>query len=880
LNELAQNLAGFSKEDQRQLLNGLAMELRQQQDLHGAIRLWSRMAEQEPNNLELRLTLLNLAFQTANDAEIDKNIKQIGEIEGGAGLLGRFCQVRYLIWQAEQASRKDPQEALRLRTQVRVLLNELASRRPDWSVIPLALAQLEQQELNQSNLPDSEMQEKEESIIHYYRRAIDLGERSSAIVRETVKLLFKHKRGSEALDLLNSIPLQSQLAGDLGRQASRFAVDSRDFQRAEDIARKMVAANPGDFQERIWLVQILLNSGRQSDAETEIRQAVELSKTDPDRWITLVRFLVITKQLAKAQKVIKDAETVVPPDQVPLALAQCCEMMGRAYEQSGDEATKQWYARATEWFEKAKATHPDDFSIVRRLTGFYLQTQQIAKAEAELNAILKKDASASPQGAEQTAWARRTLALALALSTDRQRIGDALALLEKGGQAANAQATTAFEDPEDLRALARVLDAQKTVDGSKRAIEILESLIAKNLANGDDRFLLAHLYEISGDWPRARVTYRELNLRTKNSRDMEILNRRSVYLGQFVNSMLRNHKAKDDQDLVEAEDLVDELKQLQPNQLNTLLLEVEVAQARNQVDRAVELIQTSAARPGLAPLALKPLAELAERLGRVDIAEQLYRRYEALPNVRDGKIVRAKFLGRQGQIKEALDLCEPLWADPRDVEVAAAACISVVTSAKALSDPEQLERVTSRLKQAIKQRTDSTFLLVGLGNCLEQQKRYDEAKTIYQSVINRGNRDAGASPNTTRWLASSYNNLAWLLAIKDDQGKDALADVDNAIKLAGALPSYLDTRGVIYLSLKQTQDAIKDLRSAVDVDPSPAKLFHLAQAYLQANDKERAKYYWKDARAKRLDQLGFGPGGLHPLEQPAYQKVLSELGTP
>jgi cellulose synthase operon protein C len=869
LNELAQNLEGFSKDDRRLLLNGLATELRQQQDLQGAIRLWSRLAEQEPNNLELRLTLLNLAFQTANGDEIDKNIKQIGEIEGGAGLLGRFCQVRYLIWQAEQAARKDPQEALRRRTEARVLLNELASRRPDWSVIPLALAQLEQQELYQGNLSDSEMQAKEESIIHFYRRAIDLGERSSAVVREAVKLLFKHKRGSEALDLLNSIPLESQLAGDLGRQASRFAVDSRDFQRAEDIARKMVVANSGDFQERIWLVQILLSGGQQAEAETEIRQAVELSKTDPDRWITLVRFMVITKQFAKAQQAIKDAEAAVSPDQVALTLAQCCEMMGRACERSDDEATKQWYARATLWFEKAKTAHPDDFSIVRRLTGFYLQTKQITKAEAELNAILKKGPGAVPQGAEQVAWARRTLALAL--STDRQRIGDALALLEKGGQA---------EDSEDMRALARVLDAQKTVEGSKRAIEILESLIAKNLANADDRFLLAHLYETSGDWPKAQVAYRELNLRTKNSRDMEILNRRPVYLVQFVNSLLRNHKANDDRDLVEAEDLIDELKQLQPNQLNTLLLEVEVARARNQVDKAVDLIQTSAAQPGLVPLALKTLAELAEKLGRVDVAEQLYRRYEALPNVRDGKIVRAMFLCRLGQVKEALDICEPLWADPRNVEVAASACIAVIDSTKTLSDPQQLERVTSRLEQASKQKTDSTFLLVGLGHCLERQKRYDEAKTIYQNVIKQGSHNAVASANSTRLLATSYNNLAWLLAIKDDQGKVALADVDNAIKLAGALPNFLDTRGVIYLSLKQTRDAITDLQSAADADPSPAKSFHLAQAYLQANDKEKAKHYLKDARAKKLEQIGFGPGGLHPLEQPAYQKVLSELGSP
>ena len=102
--------------------------------------------------------------------------------------------------------------------------------------------------------------------------------------------------------------------------------------------------------------------------------------------------MVNTKQLAKAQKAIKDVEAFMPPDQVPLTLAQCSEMMGKAYEQSDTEAMKEWYARATEWFEKAKAAHPDDFSIVRRLTSFYLQTKQIAKAEVELNSILKESA--------------------------------------------------------------------------------------------------------------------------------------------------------------------------------------------------------------------------------------------------------------------------------------------------------------------------------------------------------------------------------------------------------------------------------------------------------------------------------------------------------
>ena len=77
--------------------------------------------------------------------------------------------------------------------------------------------------------------------------------------------------------------------------------------------------------------------------------------------------------------------------------------------------------------------------------------------------------------------------------------------------------------------------------------------------------MLARLQEVSGDWPKAREEYRELNMRTKNPRDLETLNRRPSYLAQFASSLLRNHKAGNEQDLTDAQDLVDELKQLQPD---------------------------------------------------------------------------------------------------------------------------------------------------------------------------------------------------------------------------------------------------------------------------------------------------------------------------
>ena len=69
------------------------------------------------------------------------------------------------------------------------------------------------------------------------------------------------------------------------------------------------------------------------------------------------------------------------------------------------------------------------------------------------------------------------------------------------------------------------------------------------------------------------------------------------------------------------------------------------------------------------------------------------------------------------------------------------------------------------------------------------------------------------------------------------------------------MPEYLDTRGVVYLGLRR-QDAIDDLEKAVAADPSPAKLFHLAQAYLGAKNKEKAKQNWKSIGQDRSEGAG------------------------
>ena len=101
-------------------------------------------------------------------------------------------------------------------------------------------------------------------------------------------------------------------------------------------------------------------------------------------------------------------------------MAKCCELMVRFYGAANEKATTTWIANARRWYQKAQAAHPNDISIARRITEFYLGAKLVAEAESQLDAILKRDAGANND--QIKAWARRTKALILASSTDPQRV--------------------------------------------------------------------------------------------------------------------------------------------------------------------------------------------------------------------------------------------------------------------------------------------------------------------------------------------------------------------------------------------------------------------------------------------------------------------------
>jgi predicted Zn-dependent protease len=877
--ELSEGSEHFSNDDRRRLLSVLAVHLEKEGDLDGAYRLCSQVAELDRNDMPMRRHLLDLASRLGKTEEIEQYIKQIKDLEGPDGLVGQLCTAQYLILQAGRGDDKNAQDALRRRA--RALLNVLGSRHRDSSDIPRALAWLEEQELTQhkDDLTPEEIRAREESIISSCLEAIKLGQRDETIVRRTMQLLFQHDRGREALELLN-IPLERQLAANLGQWVEADAVNQRDYARAEEIARKAIAAHPGDFQERLGLVRILLASGDVDGAETESRKAVDLVPSDPARWLSLVNVLVKSGRAEKAAKAVDDVEARLPqlPEaQKPLTLAQCCSMLGDAFAAGGNDAAKQkWYADAERWYEKALAEKPENLQILSGLAAFLINSDQLDKAESRLEAIRKQGDAV--KSANARALAKRLLAQLLAARSDPERLQEALSLFEPNNKLAPpGQEGKTLQDPEDLRTLSRVLAGDGTAPRRKRAIEILESLVNRNAAKADDRFRLARLYDASGNWPKARETYRELDLRTRNPRDLETLNLRPNFLDRFILSLLEHHRAGQEQDLTEAQKLVDELTQLRSDSLIPLFRQVEIYQAQNQLDKAAEVIGAKAKLPNLAPRARETLAQLAENLDRFELAEQLFRDNEKQLPPPEGTIHFALFLGRRNHVDKALDRCEPLWKDPNiNIETIARACVEVLLNGHKNPDPTQLKRVCDHLEHAqeahAKDPRAMIALLVALGSLREREPNYREAKRLYAEAIKQG---AGTSaPRTRTEVAMALNNLAWLTVLQ--QGKrnagDALKHLNEAIAISGPQSDLLDTRGMIYLIAGDNTRAVFDLQRAVATGPSPDKLFHLAQAYLKANNKAEAKKTLEAAKAKGLE-----PSVLHALEQESYQRVLKEL---
>jgi Tfp pilus assembly protein PilF len=656
----------------------------------------------------------------------------------------------------------------------------------------------------------AELNGNPEQAIKDLESALKSGENSPTIIRRLVMLLTRHGRDQEAQFHLAKLQQTVLYGTDMGRLAVTVAIRRGETDKALDMLRQAVREDTKDPQDLVWMARVFAAANQPDEAEKRLRQALTLAPTEGTAWQALVEFLMSQKRRDEARESLKQIKEKVSADSQALTLAVCHDLVGQPQD-------------ALRYYDQALQARRNDPATVRAVASAHLSRARGKQAEPLLRELI--GGSLTGTSPADRDWARRALAMVLASGTDYRRFTEALELvglkLDETGRL--LRDTTRNESTDDRRAKARVLASQNQGQFRKRAIEILEELASSRALTSDDAFVLAMLYEAEGQLRKSQDKLKAL---------VEPRTRTPRYLAQYA-AMLISQRPWPEA-LKEAEKVIGWLEEIErqlevgPNTFASVEMRARLLEARAEGDMAVSLLKKHIARKGARP---------------------------------EEVILVLDSLRRQKKYEDALTLCEETWkAGKCQPEVVGAVSVSILR----VMNPSdaQVAAVEGHLRAAIAKKPESTVMVLHLANLYDKRGQYDKAAESYREVLKR-------EPNNVVAL----NNLAWLLAHRSEEAREALEFIDRAVNGMGRRADLLDTRGLVHLALKDTKKAVADLKDATNEGATPARLFHLARAHHEERDPKRAREALRQAKDK-----GLQVAELHPVEQDMARRLLDEYG--
>jgi tetratricopeptide (TPR) repeat protein len=853
LNKLSANIEVFNIDDQRRLLWELSKILTWIGELKEAKKLLVRLDALQPNDLSIKMALFDLAIDLGEITNAEKLVAKIKDLERENGTRWRFAKASILIKKAKitidsiagsakGGDKRRQEEANKTLQEAEDLLTAVRNQRPNWHRIHSSLGQIE------------ELLGKQENAITVYDKAFSLGERNPSVVGRLLELTHGNERYRELRkSIFSNLPENYPLSDALWPMRVDDALRNGDFKNALELVEKAVTNNPNNFRHRILLAEVYLKLGgdeRIAQAEAILRKAAEMAGNEPETWLALVKYLVFREKREAAEIEIEKAKVSLPAAKTKFVVAKSFEMMGKLEE-------------AKSWYRAALLAQPEDldslqgaatvclqlaFPRVRSTEGARADAKQEAKAYLEeAKAYLGRIIALKRISSRDKEQARQLLGQIIRDDSDYQESRAAIAklgLLPSVDGSANAGKETIEEMSAKAAGLAML---QRRPDRLK-AIQILEDLKKRQQQHlsSNDQFLLGQLYASVGNW---RAGHSELMAVVRKEES------NLVYLTVAARQLLR-HDEVDDALWVFAK-----LKQYFPHAPATLEIEARALHAQGKGNAVAALLKQFAEKH---PDQAASVTVLLEELKQIGAAEELYRAALAKSASPENTSALALFLGRQGRIDDALDLCEQLYKTGR-VETAVGASLTVLFRAKPTRS--QCERVADWLSIAMKQENkqeNKAILFDYRGALYFLQEDYGGAKDAYRDALKHKANDLTA-----------LNNLAALLALQHTKLDEALELVQRAMAISGpGQPDLLDTRGLVYIAQGKGELAVKDLEAAVAEKSQAGQYFHLAQAYqLTKNGTSAARMAMADGK-----NVGLSLEGLHPLEREAYRQLCSQLG--
>jgi Tfp pilus assembly protein PilF len=642
-------------------------------------------------------------------------------------------------------------------------------------------------------------------------------------------------------------------------------------------------------------------------AEKLLKQAVSEAPQLPKAWIALVTYHVQLRNLELARETMAKAAVQLPESPAyvrPFTAAYCDEILLYSGLLTADDA-KKTRDHAEQQYNAALESDPSNPNLKYSVAAFEKKMGRPEKAASLLEDLLDPNVQISKASRAQATIAR---AASLAATGDRKQFEQAIDLLtpaevpEKGWQS------------RFLRAKANILGRGLTPNDRKRLIETLESLKSLEPLSAPEKAQLARAYTASSQWVKAEPLF--LSVLETTPSDAVVLadyceglirNQQLEKAGEqlkLLDSMMPGFigvvglKAK----LLHAQGQTDQAADLIVESfkaLNVTQSEASLSLLANQIkrDKAAEIINAyikdhegqidpttariagDAATAGNTEAAIQALGpsftreamngavydigyrlslRLLEEFARPAAAEAVCRQYLKVTDKLQEQITLAAFIGQQGRIDEALDICDEA---KDEVQPQAAATTAMRMAATGALSAKQLDRVDQILAEAVRRKPNSMFLAAQLAALRNLQGRYDEASVLYSVMLEK-------DPD----FILALNNLAVIFAFQGKKLDQALTMIDHAIEHGGRTPDLLDTRGSVLTALGKFAEAAHDLEASIAAAPSAIAYWHLARAQMEAGNSAEARKSFAQAK-----EAGIKEESLHNLERKAFQDLQSQL---